>query len=98
MCLRVSSALDAPLPRTTPIRSRSVRHVDVLTTKYLIRLLIGLKAPEAFEVHYTETPHPGEPRLYAIGRIEYRFGSNYCQPFLWRSPVMCAAWCRPCQA
>src|ERR1051325_5996049 len=42
MCLRVSSELDAPLPSPIPIRSRMVRHDDVLTTKYLMRLLIGV--------------------------------------------------------
>src|SRR5688572_24127286 len=44
MCLSVSSG-EAGLPRTLPIRSKRVRHVDALTTKNLVRLLIRMKAP-----------------------------------------------------
>src|SRR5207249_3048874 len=66
MCLRVSSG-DAGLPSTLPITSKRVRHVDALTTRNLVRLLIGVKTPEAYS-HYTAT-------ALFFGRAPPRFGS-----------------------
>src|ERR1017187_4969459 len=86
MCLYVSSG-DLLWPNTLPIRSRTVRHDDALTTKYLVRLLIGFSLDS-----YSYTA------IILIRRASRRFGSAYFQPFLWRRPVMWAAWCRPCQA
>src|SRR5579862_7483086 len=57
MCLRVSSALDAPLLRTLPTRRRTVRHVDVLTTKYLMRLLIGEDSQAFLPLYLTHWTH-----------------------------------------
>src|ERR1019366_8363488 len=51
MCLYVSSG-DALRPSTLPIRSRTVRHVEVLTTKYFVRLLIGFSTAPALEPLY----------------------------------------------
>src|ERR1019366_9201858 len=51
MCLSVSSG-DLLWPSTLPIRSRTVRHEDALTTKYFVRLLIGFSTAPALQPLY----------------------------------------------
>src|ERR1035441_127203 len=53
--LRVSSWVDAPWPSTLPIRNKRVRHVEVLTTRYFQRLLIGGENSGALNSLYSDS-------------------------------------------
>src|ERR1035438_9814748 len=95
ICLRVSSWVDAPCPRTLPTRNRTVRHVEALTTRYFQGLLIDNKDSGGLRpiilrrllLHWTRR-----------GPVSVLVPPGYFQPIRSRSPVMCAAWWRPCQA